>query len=1098
MSYIADFHIHSHYSIATSKSLTPETIAEWAEKKGIAVVGTGDFTHPGWYQELVSKLDPAEPGLFRLKEKRPTGESSQEGRETRFILTCEISSIYKKADRVRKVHNLIFAPDFSAVEKIQKELSRIGNISADGRPILGLDSRDLLEIALTCSEHCFFVPAHIWTPWFSVLGSGSGFSSISECYGDLSHYISAVETGLSSDPPMNLLCSSLDRYTLISNSDAHSPERLGREANLLDTELSYWAITDALRSGEPPRFLGTVEFFPQEGKYHYDGHRKCGVRWDPVQTAKAGGVCPVCGKKVTVGVMNRVLQLADREEDDARALNVPFYPLIPLKEILSEIVSTGPSSKKVKTLYDGIVQTAGSEFGLLLHIPLSDIETRFSELLSEAVRRMRAGEVRIEEGFDGEYGRVHVFDDGEVHRLGAQRSLFSAVRDTCSRERTKRFSFDPAEFRLLSKITTETQAEGKEAYTLDREQKRSAEHEGGAAIVLAGPGTGKTQVLTSRIAWLILERRANPASILALTFTNKAADEMLKRVRETVKHLIASSPLISTFHRFGLRILHEHHEKLGRSDSFTVIDENQKRYIIESLGCERKKTGSISNSISLYKQRCAPLPSKEGVHNVRLFAGQYESYLKENDLFDLDDLVSSAVALLSSHRDILCSYNEHYTRVLVDEYQDVNHAQYRMVRLIAPSSGSDLFVIGDPNQAIYGFRGASPKFAERFIEDYPGATVYRLKRSYRCSAPILKGSQEVIRQRKDPVDLQLLQGQQSEIRIRIVQHPTDRSEAEWVARTIESMVGGLRFFSMDSNIAEGCENSEIKSLSDFAVLVRIGRQAETLKQAFDDHSIPYQEVTHFPLFGKEPVRSIVELLNLSMHQNNKVLMKRVMGTRSTDAGDIHTMLSLLREKSTSEEMVSTLIDRLYPQPCHEDESTLHTLRCLASQTPSIKNFLERIAVGTGVDYYQRSTESVSLLTLHASKGLEFTCVFIVGCEDGLIPYSLWQSADSDTEQPGSDDLGSVNDSKLIEDRNLHEGKLSNEQRLSEELRLLYVGMTRAKRVLCLSHASKRYLFGREYRLPRSPFLDTIEDALAERTAPHTKKQPPDEHQLDLF
>jgi PHP family Zn ribbon phosphoesterase len=331
MKFIADLHIHSHYSIATSKQLVPEYLDYWARRKGITVVGTGDITHPGWLEELKEKVTEPEPGLFRLKDQyrldgsaEPTDRTAPSylstptvppGAQVRFLLTGEISSIYKRGEKVRKVHNIVLLPGFEAAETMQKKLDAVGNITSDGRPILGLDSRDVMEIVLSSSDDAALIPAHIWTPWFSALGSKSGFDTIEECYDDLSDQIFAVETGLSSDPPMNWVCRFLDRYTIISNSDAHSPEKLGREANLFDTELSYPAVLEAMQSGDD-RFLGTVEFFPQEGKYHYDGHRKCGVRWDPLETVRRGGICPVCGKKVTVGVTNRVAQLADRDDPE--------------------------------------------------------------------------------------------------------------------------------------------------------------------------------------------------------------------------------------------------------------------------------------------------------------------------------------------------------------------------------------------------------------------------------------------------------------------------------------------------------------------------------------------------------------------------------------------------------------------------------------------------------------------------------------------------------------------------------------------------------------------------------------------------------------
>jgi uncharacterized protein (TIGR00375 family) len=350
MRFIGDFHIHSHFSIATSKMLIPEYLEYWALLKGITVVGSGDFTHPGWLQELKLKLEPAEPGLFRLKDEfKLESAKTVHGwkRGVRFLLTSEISNIYKKNGKVRKVHNLIFSPDFETVEKIQSSLSKLGNIHSDGRPILGLDSKDLLDIALSSSERILFIPAHVWTPWFSVLGAKSGFNSIEECFNDFTEQIHAVETGLSSDPNMNRMCGFLDRFTLISNSDAHSPEKLGREANLFDTELSYDAIVNAIKTGSPEHFLGTVEFFPQEGKYHYDGHRKCRICWNPLETLKNDETCTVCGKKVTVGVMNRVAQLADRDDLQERSGQAPFFSLIPLKELLSEIMGVGQGSKKV-------------------------------------------------------------------------------------------------------------------------------------------------------------------------------------------------------------------------------------------------------------------------------------------------------------------------------------------------------------------------------------------------------------------------------------------------------------------------------------------------------------------------------------------------------------------------------------------------------------------------------------------------------------------------------------------------------------------------------------------------------------------------------
>lgn len=408
MKFIADFHIHSRFSMATSSQLTPVMLDLWGRKKGIGVVATGDATHPGWFSDLKNSLTPLGNGLFRLKSSlRHNEAASYRADPVSFILSSEISCIYKKDGKVRKVHNLVFAPKFSDFVKIQNALEKVGNIRSDGRPILGLDSRDLLEIVLNINENAFLVPAHIWTPWFSVLGSRSGFDRIEDCYGDLSKYVFAVETGLSSDPAMNWKCSFLDRYALISNSDAHSPENLGREANLFNTEMNYESIVKALK-GNDKGFLGTIEYFPEEGKYHLDGHRKCGVCLEPHETKKLNGICSVCGKPLTLGVLNRVTELADRErvKDEKRR---KFYSMTPLKNVLAEKLGVKPASKKVTVQYEGLIKELGPELEVLVELPLEEI-ARVDELLAEGIRKLRRGDVELGGGYDGEYGRVSVFE----------------------------------------------------------------------------------------------------------------------------------------------------------------------------------------------------------------------------------------------------------------------------------------------------------------------------------------------------------------------------------------------------------------------------------------------------------------------------------------------------------------------------------------------------------------------------------------------------------------------------------------------------------------------------------------------------------------
>lgn len=418
MPFYADLHVHSKYARATSRELDLEHMALWAAKKGVAVLGTGDFTHPKWFAEIKEKLDPAEPGLFRLKPELERWCAEQFAafarQPTRFLLEVEISTIYKKGDKTRKVHHLHYVPDLTSAERFIAKLSRIGNLNADGRPILGLDSRDLLEITLEAGEGAYLIPAHIWTPWFAVLGSKSGFESIEECYGDLTKHIFALETGLSSDPPMNWRLSQLDRYTLVSNSDAHSPGKIGREACKFDCALDYWSIRHALETGHG--YGGSVEFFPEEGKYHLDGHRTCGVCLDPEQTKKHGGLCPTCGKELTVGVMHRVDELADRPDGWHPEAPTPFRNLVPLPEVLSEIHRVGAASRKVAESYEKLVSEVGPELFILEHAPVDELRKAGSELLAEGIRRMREGRVIRQAGYDGEYGVIRVFTDDELDR----------------------------------------------------------------------------------------------------------------------------------------------------------------------------------------------------------------------------------------------------------------------------------------------------------------------------------------------------------------------------------------------------------------------------------------------------------------------------------------------------------------------------------------------------------------------------------------------------------------------------------------------------------------------------------------------------------
>lgn len=420
MKYIADFHIHSKYSRATSRQTDLNNLTNWAKIKGISILGTGDFTHPLWLSEIKEKLEPAQQGLFKFKKGN---------NEIRFILTGEVSCIYSKNNKVRKIHIVIFAPSIEVVEKINTQLSWTANLKSDGRPILGIDAKELVKIVLDSSSECLVVPAHIWTPWFSLFGSRSGFDSVEECFEELTPYIFAMETGLSSCPEMNWRLSDLDKYTLISNSDSHSPQKISREANVFEGEgeLDYRKIIDAIKRGGKEKgeinLTSTIEFFPEQGKYHYDGHRLCEIRLSPQQRKKYGGICPVCKKPLTIGVLSRVDELADRKKGEKPKTAVPFIKLVSLPEIIADVFDkSSPTLRTVQEEYQSLVNYFGNEFKILLDMPLEEIK-KISPEVAQGIKIVREGKLKILPGYDGEFGKVCLSEIEEEKKI-PQKTLF--------------------------------------------------------------------------------------------------------------------------------------------------------------------------------------------------------------------------------------------------------------------------------------------------------------------------------------------------------------------------------------------------------------------------------------------------------------------------------------------------------------------------------------------------------------------------------------------------------------------------------------------------------------------------------------------------
>jgi DNA helicase-2/ATP-dependent DNA helicase PcrA len=1032
------------------------------------------------------------------------------------MLSAEIANIYKRMDRVRKVHNVIFAPSLEVAGKIHARLDAIGNVSSDGRPILGLDSRDLLEIVLEAGEGAFLVPAHIWTPWFSALGSKSGFDCIEDCYGDLTGHIGAVETGLSSDPPMNWRLSRLDRFVLVSHSDAHSPAKLGREADELDTELSYEALFRALHDPADRGLAGTIEFFPEEGKYHFDGHRTCACRLHPKETIAHGGLCPVCGRKVTVGVMARVEELADREEGDKGARWRPYRSLIPLPEIIGEALKVGPQSKRVQRLYREMLSRIGNEFSVLLDTPLETIGRVAGPVVAEGVRRVRTGAVHIAAGYDGEFGRVRIFTDEERRDIAGQVSLFEGVEDSSAvpkAEGAKAASphrsipsptIDPAAGerarvaeRPASFDDTADDDDPARPANLNAAQWRVVCHEGGHLLIAAGPGTGKTHTITRRIARLA-EGLAAGERILAVTFTNKAAEEMRERLAALAGEGIERVE-VGTFHQFCLKLLRDRALGAVLPDCFRIATPDDctaaARAAWPDLASSQRN--ERLESISLWKARACEQCAPEG-------SDAYHRLLRERGLVDFDDLLVEALGLIEGDAATRAVLHDRYRLVFVDEYQDLNPVQHRLTRgLVGPETR--LCAIGDRNQAIYGFRGASAALFGRFTEDFPGAKLLHLSENYRSGPVLLRAGAQVIAPERDPAAPALLPRAPGEGRLVVHAAATDRAEAEYVVHSIERMVGGTSMFSQDSGRVGSHEESE-RSFGDFAVLYRLNAQKRLLVEAFERSGIPYHVSGATPLAAVPLVAVLLDAFHLAAGgalsaERCERVAATVNGTVDSSTAGVFreqgdACLADMRSGPGADPALGAVV-RLAESltdatarlgvpaglalfagldPVREciggdrgsGQAWETVERLAAAYTRDLPGFLASIALRRAEDERDAGAERVRLMTLHAAKGLEFPVVFITGCEERLIPLDIANmSADP-----------------------------------SEERRLFYVGVTRARERLHLVRANRRSLFGETIAPAPSPFLGDIEERLKRyeesRLPGRRAKSPVDGVQLSLF
>ncbi len=1053
--YIADLHIHSRYSRATSKDCTPQYLDLWARRKGIHIVGTGDFTHPAWRQELEEKLAPAEEGLYVLKEEFKLESPAADKRvHPRFVISGEISSIYKKNGKVRKVHSLILLPGLEDAARLSDKLETIGNIHSDGRPILGLDCRDLLEITLELCPKAVFVPAHIWTPHFSMFGAFSGFDTVEECFEDLTPYIRAFETGLSSDPPMNWRLSALDRFQMISNSDAHSPAKLGREANLLDIEMSYDGLYHAVQEGLGLK--GTIEFFPEEGKYHFDGHRKCHLCLSPKEAEKYEGRCPVCGKKLTLGVSHRIMQLADRGEGFVPEKANAFESLVPLPEVIAASTGHGAASANTVRQYEKMIEKLGSEFSILREIPETDIEKEAGSLIAEGIRRLRAGKVERLPGFDGEYGTIKLFQPSELGQMDGQMDMF--LMNGWKRESRMQQDSQEAECLQTAEKQNRNQSfrpgsqEGPDS--LNEEQIQAVRSISPRVAVVAGPGTGKTKTLVSRILYLLQNRKVKPSEITAVTFTRKAARELNQRLEQQLGGSQAVRKMqIGTFHSICYELLKKQGEEFLLADETMALELALE--VIQELGL-KEKPGRFLKMISEGKTAsavCGQKLSKESEpreeDRYQEAARCYQEKLTQMGALDFDDLLLKGIDLPENQ-------NFHY--LLVDEFQDISPLEGRLIQAWS-SQGRELFLIGDPDQAIYGFRGADAGSFQTFQEDKNGEVI-SLKKNYRSTPEILEASVVMLGEGQPKSMLEPIRP--SGFPVRLLEASGEMAEAIFIAKEINRLVGGMDMLDAEEGFA--CpENRAPRGFLDIAVLYRTHRQAELLEKCLKTEGIPYIVTGREGFLEEDTVRGSLGFFRSIRNPQDGLSKQQCLKLLKNPEGE-----SLSRE--TCERLAETygrLFKRTRPQKLvgrwMEEMGLVEdwAMEKLLAMTPfykTMEEFLDSLRFGGEGDLRRcgsktYASDAVTLMTLHASKGLEFPVVFLYGARKGMIPLE-WG------------------------------GQCENP---AEERRLFYVGMTRAMEELILTSSGQP-----------SPFLEKVPDHMLLREKIKMRKTGTEAKQLSLF
>jgi len=917
---------------------------------------------------------------------------------------------------------------------------------------------------------------------------------------------------------MNWAVSKLDRYTLVSNSDAHSAPNIGREANLFDCEMSYKAIMNALRHGQKEGFLGTLEFFPQEGKYHYDGHRKCDVCLSPEESKKYNGICPKCGKPLTLGVMYRVIELADHKIGRKPPTALPYKSILSLDKILSEIIGTGSTSNKIQREYRKLLSLLGPELSILLDLPLESIQKCSSTPLAEAIKRVRNSKIHTSPGFDGQYGSIRVFTEKELNDYSGQATLFSLPEKeykTLAKKEAKVSSVQESNDAKLNFQPPQQKYQHREK--LNEAQQEAVESPFGPLLVVAGPGTGKTRTLVERIVYLIREKSVSPQTILAVTFSNRAAREMAERIETLLSEKkVQKRPEITTFHKLGLKIIIENLDQFGLKKQPVVLSENDMIRIFSYVVKQRENSENMLDPASIEKYVITFIEnSKDNIADPEHIYEQigdtfrhYADYKREQGVIDFIDLLILPLSLLTNDQKLLTQYREEWQHIFVDEYQDVNALQYQLLRLLAPPD-KDLFVIGDPDQAIYGFRGADVHYFTRFKDDYPDAHIVTLTRSYRSTDTILKVSGRMISHYALANKQKLWSNISGSPRIDINRLPTENSEAENVLKIIEKLIGGSSYFAVDTGRSGDGDASDI-SFRDIAVLYRVHSLGDPIVKALARSGIPIQRTARASILDNKEIRAALACLKFAEEPFSIFHIENIfrLGIPDLPKGSASRFIEIIRSNFSNNENIfdglkkwgklsrteSQAIGRFQVNiesvtsslQCKDMQKALkyaalamgikneefqqpywRFLRERAISSSNLSEFFTTINLDKDTDFYDPRIEGVTLMTLHASKGLEWKVVFIVGCEEGLIPYN-------------------------------ESNKKAN---LDEERRLFYVGMTRAKQYLFISYAESRMIHGKIVKHQPSSFLNDIPQDLKNIKAPFFSKKTREKAgglQLELF